>query len=57
MLGGHPVTADQQCMPPVGGGRIGSNHMDVLRRISSGSIVAATVGLLVTVVGAGVKFG
>ena len=31
--------------------------MDVLRRITSGSAVAVTVGLLVTVVGAGVKFG
>ncbi len=31
--------------------------MHVLRRIGSGSVVAVTVGLLVTVVGAGVKFG
>jgi hypothetical protein len=31
--------------------------MDVLRRIRNGSVAAVTVGLLVTVVGAGVKFG
>jgi len=30
--------------------------MSVVRRIASGSAVIATVGLLVTVVGAGVKF-
>lgn len=31
--------------------------MDVVRRFTQGSLVVATVGLLVTVVGAGVKFG
>ncbi len=30
--------------------------MDVVRRITSGSVVVTAVGLLVTVVGAGVKF-
>ena len=43
-------------VPPDGGGEE-ERDMDVLRRIRNGSAVAVTVGLLVTVVGAGVKFG
>ena len=56
-LSGVAGRADQECRPPDGGGGTSGRDMDVLRRIRNGSAVAVTVGLLVTVVGAGVKFG